>query len=82
MACILGSKELCAGCGSSRSLQRLYLQHNGVGDDGAKALADALKTNSTLTYVDIGIVSDTVMSNVPLMSPECFVGERLSVRYA
>jgi Ran GTPase-activating protein (RanGAP) involved in mRNA processing and transport len=31
----------------------LDLSYNSIGDDGAKALAEALKTNSTLTTLDL-----------------------------
>ncbi|KAI9016709.1 kinase-like domain-containing protein [Hyaloraphidium curvatum] len=39
---------------SARSLTQLDLHNNSIGDEGAIAIADALKTNSTLEYLWLG----------------------------
>ena len=36
------------------SLTKIYLNGNNIGDEGAKAIGEALKVNTSLTKIDLG----------------------------
>jgi hypothetical protein len=38
---------------SLHEMQRVELQYAGIGDDGVKTLAEALKANTTVTSIDL-----------------------------
>ena len=44
---------IAQGLKSNQMLKKLNLSYNGFGTEGAVALAEALKINTTLTHLDI-----------------------------
>ncbi len=48
-SCIAGSEAICSGC-----VCATHASGNGIGDEGATALASALERNSTLQHLDVG----------------------------
>ena len=38
------------------SLTKINLQHNKIGDEGGKAIGEALKVNTSLTEIDFNII--------------------------
>lgn len=42
--------------GDNKSITHLELANNSLGNDGAKFLANGLKKNTTLTYIDVSCI--------------------------
>ena len=49
----MGAIAIALALKANQMLKVLNLSYNGFGNEGAMALADALKVNSTLTELDI-----------------------------